>query len=291
VQYFTEAVSEDPRYALAHAGLADSYTLLANYGVAAPEDVRPRAKECALRAVEIDSLLPEARTSLAHVHVTYEWDWQSAELEYRAAIQLNPDYATAHHWYAITLLAPLGRLEEAAEEMERALERDPISVSVYRDLGLIHFYRRDYSAALEQARRTQVLDPQFAGGFWLMGLICEQLRMIEAAIAAFDKAVAVSGGNPRMLGALAHARGLFGDREGALAILSQLRELEESRYVSPFETALIRMGLGDLDEAMIWLRRAFEVRSYELVTLEVDPRYDPIRHRTEHEAMLREMRQ
>jgi Flp pilus assembly protein TadD len=235
-------------------------------------------------------MLPEARTSLAHVHVTYEWDWQSAELEYRSAIQLNADYATAHHWYAITLLAPLGRLDEAASEMELAQQRDPISVGVYRDLGLIHFYRRDFAAGLEQARRTQALDPQFAGGSWLLGLICEQLGMSDAAIGAFRNAVRLSPGNPRMLGALAHSLGLAGNREGALAILDELRELEQKRYVSPFETALIHLGLGDLDQAMLWLRKAFEVRAYELVTLEVDPRYDAIRRRPEYGAILREMR-
>lgn len=147
VDYFRQAMVENPVCALACAGLADAYTLLANYGAVAPDEVRPKAKEYALRGMEIDGTLAEAHTSLAHVHATYEWDWKTAELEYLTAIRLNSSYATAHHWYAITLLTPLRRLDEALDEIRRARECDAISLSIRRDEGLVRLYRGESEAA------------------------------------------------------------------------------------------------------------------------------------------------
>ena len=151
VEFFEQAIAHDAECALACTGLADAYTLLANYGASAPSEVRPKAKEFALRAVQIDPRLAEAHTSLAHVHATYEWDWQTAELEYLTAIRLNPSYATSHHWYGITLLAPLRRLGEALEEIRRARECDAISLSIRRDEALVQLYQNDAEVALASA--------------------------------------------------------------------------------------------------------------------------------------------
>jgi tetratricopeptide (TPR) repeat protein len=249
--------------------------------------VRPKAKEFALRAMEIDARLAEAHTSLAHVHATYEWDWQTAELEYLTAIRLNPSYATSHHWYAITLLAPLCRLSEALEEIRRARECDAISLSIRRDEALVQLYQNDAEAALASATQLMALDSRFAGAWWLMGLIAEHQGRYDAGIEAQRRAVELSGRQPRMLGALGHVLGRAGSESDASEILTELEHLLADRYVSPFDVALVHLGLNHTEAAFSHLSRALSLRSYELVTLQVDPRYAPLRPFRGYEELRR----
>lgn len=286
VDYFLQAIREDPNCALACAGLADTYSLLANYGAVAPDEVRPKAKEYALRGMGIDGTLAEAHTSLAHVHATYEWDWQTSEFEYLTAIRLNPSYATAHHWYGITLLAPLNRLDEALEELCRARECDAISLSIRRDEGLVRLYRGDTEAALETATHLLALDTRFTGAWWLMGSIAEVQGRFDAALDAFQRSVTLSGRHPRMLGALGHAYGLSGASAEAEAVLTEFERISAERYVSPFDVALVHVGLGRLETAFSYLAQALSLRSYELVTLQVDPRYAPLRSLAAYDQLL-----
>lgn len=290
IGYFEQAIAKDPSYALAYAGLSDSYSLLGNYGVLPSKKVKASASAAALKAVEIDDTLAEAHTALGHVKATYYWDWWGAEAEYKRALELNPGYATLHHWYAVTYLAPMGRLDEAMLEIGRAQELDPISVSIRRDLALILYDMRRYDQAIEQCRRTIELDPGFHGGYWVLGLALEQKSMFEEASAAFENGLALSGGSPRMIGALGHSYAVSGKREQAEEVIGRLRTLSQQRWVSPFETALIYMGLRESDIAFEWLDRAYEAHSYELVPLKVDPRFDVLRSDSRFEKLLRNMK-
>lgn len=277
IEYFRLAIQKDPQYALAHAGLADAYSLLANYGAAVPLEAREAAKQAALNAVAIDNSLAEAHCSLAHVRATYDWDWDGAEHEFELAINLNPRYPTAHHWYSITVLAPLGQIEQALAEIHRARELDPISLSINRDVAVIYFFQRRYAAAIEQSKHCIALDPTFGGAYWTLGMAYEQEAEFEKAIEAFQSALKLSDRMPRMLGALGHAYGASGDHPKAKDILDRLESLSDHRFVSPFESALVYLGLGDIDRAFSWLEKAFKIRAYELVSLRTDPRYDPLR--------------
>src|SRR5207244_7239344 len=197
-----KALVEDAEYALAHAGLADAYGLLAHYGVFGPAEVWTKAASSAAAAVMLDADSAEAHTSLAHVKSTQDWDWAGAEREFQRAIALNPRYATAHHWYAMSCLAPLGRLDEALHALITARSIDPVSPIVARDLAVIHFYRRDFETALEQCDHTIELNAHFAPAYWTLGVIQEQRNDLDESAAAFQRAVALSPQTPRMQGAL-----------------------------------------------------------------------------------------
>ena len=277
VDYFQQAITEDSNYALAYTGIADASTLLGNYGVAPPTRVRVVSKVAAQRAVAIDASLAEAHTSLAHVLATYDWDWRGAEEEYRVALSLNPAYATARHWYSITYLAAVGRLDEAFSEMARARELDPLSLSINRDVAILLLFQRRYDEAVAQALATISLDPTFAGGYWALGLALEQKALYAEAVEAFQKALLFSHCSPRMMGALGHGYALWGKRKEAVAMLHELESLARNRYVSPFESALIHIGLDEREPAFEWLQKACDVRVYELVSALIDPRYDGIR--------------
>jgi tetratricopeptide (TPR) repeat protein len=285
VKNFESALEIDPAYGLAHAGVADSYSLLGNYGVLPSHMVRARAKDAAVRAVELDPTLAEAHTSLGHVAATYDWDWELAEREFELAIQLKEYYATAHHWYAITCLMPLRRLDEALLEIERAHELDPISASIARDTGIVLYCRREYDLAASQALRTLELDPSFYEGYWLFGLTCEQRSRLDEACAAFRRGASLSR-SPRLIGALGHSYALMGKRTEALEIVQELAALSLHRYVSPFDTALVYVGLVEKDRAFEWLDKALAQRCYEMVWLKVDPRWDVLRSDPRFISML-----
>ena len=285
IEHFEKALEIDSHYALAHAGVADSYSLLGNYGVLPSHTVRAKAKDAAVRAIETGASLAEAHTSLGHVAATYDWDWELAEREFELAIQLNPSYATAHHWYAITCLMPLRRLDEALLEIGRAQELDPVSASIARDAGVVYFCRRDYERAVHQAMQTLSLDPTFYEAYWILGLACEQRDELSDACAAFEKGVSLSG-SPRLIGALGHCYALWGKRDEAARCVRDLVALSEKRYVAPFDIALIYMGLRENDRAFEWLAKSLAQRCYEMVWLKVDPRWDVLRADSRFAALL-----
>jgi len=277
LDFFEKALVEDADYALAHAGLADAYGLLAHYGVFGPADVWTKAASSAVTAVRLDAQSAEAHTSLAHVKATQDWDWLNAERGFQRAINLNPRYATAHHWYAMSCLAPLGRLDEALNESMIARSLDPVSSIVARDLAVIHFYRHDFEKALEQCDRTIELNPHFAPAYWMLGVIQEQRRDFDEAAAAFRRAVHLSPHEPRMHGGLARTFALSGLRPLALAVLQKLEAYAQERYVSPLEFAWIHFALGDLDLGFKWLAQATDDRAFDLTSIKVDPRFDALR--------------
>ena len=277
VDFFEKALAEGADYAPAHSGLADAYGLLAHYGVLAPAEAWTKAASHASTAVMLDGLSAEAHASLAHVKATQAWEWVEAEREYQRAIVLDPGYATAHHWYAMSCLAPLGRLGEALDELVVAQALDPVSAIVGRDIAMTHLFRRDFEMALEQCDHTIELHPHFAPAYWTLGIIQEQLRDFDESTAAFQRAVHLSPQTPRMHAALGRTFALSGRRRQAQEVLRKLEAYAKERYVSPIEFAWIHFALGDPDVGFRWLTQAFADRAFDLVWTRVDPRFDVLR--------------
>ncbi len=277
LDFFEKTLVEDAQSAVAHAGMADAYGLLAHYGVFGPAEAWTKAASSAATAVMLDAESAEAHTSLAHVKSTQDWDWIGAEQEFQRAIALNPRYATAHHWYAMSCLAPIGRLDEALDEILIAQSIDPVSSIVARDLAVIHFYRRDFELALEQCDHTIELNPHFAPAYWMLGVIQEQRKDFDEAAAAFQRAVHLSPQTPRMHGGLGRTFALTNRRKQALEVLQKLEAYAKERYVSPLEFAWILLALGDLDVGFRWLSKAADDRAFDLISIKVDPRFDPLR--------------
>ena len=288
VEYFQQAIGKDPGYALAYAGLADCYAVYNSYQVELPRESGPKAKAAATKALEIDDTLAEAHASLGMTRMSYEWDWAGAEREFQRAIELDPNYATAHHWYGICLSAT-GRSEQAIASLKRARQLDPLSLIINADMGLELYFARRYDEAIEQVRKTLEMDPDFVAGHRHLGMAYEQKAMYTEAIAEFQKALDVSRGNPFALGSLGHAYAVSGNRGKARQALSDLRELSKRRYVSPFDTAVIYTGLGDKERALEWLEKASDDRSLQMIFLKVDPRFDRLHADSRFAGLLRRM--
>jgi serine/threonine-protein kinase len=289
VEFFERALAEDSQCALAHSGLADAYSLLGHYGVLAPAQVWTKAAASAASAVMLDDSCVEARTTFAHVKSTQDWDWAGAEREFRQAISLDPTYATAHHWYAMSCLAPLGRLDEALNEILTAHSLDPVSAIISRDVAVVYFDRREFESALEQCDQTIELNPHFPAAFWTLGLIQEQRGDYHEAAAAFQRAIHLAPDSARMRAALAHLYAVSGQRKPCLDTLRKLEDLRAERYVSPFDFASIHFALAQSDSAFDWLDRACQDRCFELLSIDVDPRFDAMRNHPRFAAVASQL--
>ena len=276
IEYFQQAIEKDSQYALAYTGLADCYNSLNRFGWLSPDEAMPKAKEAAERALAIDGKLAEAHNSRAFVAENYEWDWPLAEREYKRAIELNPNYATAHQWYG-EYLAATGRFDEGLEELKQAERLDPLSLIINSDLGLPFFFARQYDEAIEQWRKTVELDPNFWLAHYALALVYEQKGMYEEAISESKKALNLFVDSPWVLGGLGHIYAVSGHRNEAYQVLDELKERAQKCYVSPFDVALIHAGLGETDEALEWLEKAYEERNQWLTWLRVEPRLDGLR--------------
>ena len=277
VEFFERAIIEDAHYAEAYAGLADANGLLGHYGVVSPAEVWTKIASNAALAVSLNDNSAEAHTSLAQVKATQDWDWLGAQREFQRAIALDQRYATAHHWYAMSCLAPLGKLDEALEEIQLAQSLDPISSIISRDRALIYYYRREFDAALDQCDNTIESNPHFTPGYWALGLIQEQRGDYDESAAAFQRAIQLSPKSPRMRGALGRTLALAGKKKDAMKVLTELHELASKQYVSPFELASLHFALGQAEPGFEWLTRAYQDHCYELVSIRVDPRFDSLR--------------
>ncbi len=289
LDFFEKAIVEDSQFALAHSGLADAHSLLAHYGVRQPSLAWTSAASSAASAVMLDGNSAEAHTSLAHVRATQDWDWQGAEREFQLAIELDPSYATARHWYAMSCLVPMGRLDLALEQMQLAQSLDPVSSIVARDLAVILAYRRDYEAALEQCDHTIELNPHFSPAYWALGMIQEQRKELDEAVAAFQRAIDLSPQSPRMHGALGRTLALSGKRSLGVRSLQKLEAMAKQRYLSPFEFAVVRFSLGQVDLGFRWLKKACEHRAFDVLALKVDPRFEELKDDARFHALLREI--
>ncbi len=285
---FQEAIALDPRLAAAYCGLSESYSIMAYNELLPSRELMPKAKAAAQRALELDGTLAAAHALLGDVMSGWEWDWEGGEEEFRHAIRLNPGDALGHFLYASSNLGPRGRWREALHEMRRALELDPVSPAMNRDLGQLLFMQRDYDQAIEQFRRTRDLDPDFIGVYYWLGRAYEQKNLPEKALAAFEQRL-LFGTNTRVLAAIAHLHAISGNRADALERLRQLEESTEGGRVPPLDLATVYVGLGETDQAFEFLTRAFEERSAAIYQLKVDPVYDSLRDDARFRALLDKM--
>ena len=277
ISQFKQAVEKDSSYALAYAGMADSYIGLTFYNFAAPNETMPKAKEAAMNALAIDNALAEAHASLAHVLLNYDWNWSEAEKEFKLSIELNPDYATAHQWYAVHYLTAIGRVDLALQEMKRALVLEPTSLVMNTFMGATLYFAERYDDAIEQCRRTIEMDPNFAVAHWHLALAYEQKDMFDEAIAEFQTATALSGGSLLMKASLGHAYAKANRKDEAIMILDELKELSKERYVSSYETAAIYVALGDNEQEFKLLEKAYKEHCFHLVYLKVWPQFSVVR--------------
>jgi serine/threonine protein kinase/Tfp pilus assembly protein PilF len=276
ISFFEQAIEKDPAYALAYAGLADCYNLLSAYGLVSPKESILIAKQAALKSLELDSDVAEGHEALAHVKMLYDWEWSKAEFEFKRALQLNPNYASAHQRYAIHLTT-MGRIEEGMREIKRAQEIDPLSLIINTDITLIHYLQKRYNQAIEQCYKTLELDPNFSVAHFQLGLALEQVGRFDEAIEAFGRGAQYSG-DRSFLSASAHTYARWGRVEEARKLLNAVLELSEHRYVSPYRIATIYTGLNETDKAFEWLMRAYQERSVWLIHMHmrVDPRLEKL---------------
>ena len=275
IEFFNQAIEIDPQYALAYAGLADVYNLLDIWANLPTRETFPRAKAAAEKALSIDDQLAEAHTSLAYAIHTYEWDWVAAEREYRRAIELNPNYATAHQWYAEFLTA-VGRFDEAEREGSKALSLDPMSPIINAVVAWNRTMARRYDSAIEQGLRSTQLFPDFMAAHAYLGLAYLESGKRQEALASLEKA-------QQLLDIVvvrtwvARARLASGDRAAAEKILRDLESRGGSEYLPPYYMATLYAHLGNKDVAFSELKRALEERTGAMVWVEVDPSLDPLR--------------
>jgi serine/threonine-protein kinase len=287
-EYFQQAIDKDPGYALAWAGLADCYAVYGFYCVLSPREAAPKAMEAASRALTLDETLCEPHAAIGYVKDRYDWDWPGAEREFKRAIELNPNYATAHYWYANVLDAQ-GRFDEAIREAKRAQEADPLSLVASAVAGQTFYFARRNDQAIEELRKALELDPNFPLAHWWLGMFYEQAGRYVEAIAEGQKALSLSRGEPGVLGTLGHAYAASGKRAESQRVLAELRDLSKRRYVAPLNVALVYAGLGDKVQALEWLERAYEDHSDRLAWIKFWPLFDSLRAEPRFEDLLRRM--
>lgn len=285
---FEQALEKDPQYAIAYVGLADTYTLLSNYGYLSPQEAFPKAKSAVVKALDIDNKLAQAHNSLATISFLYDWDFSTAEREFRRAIALNPSYATAYQIYAY-YLSVLARSEEAIRAIERAATLDPFSSIIHAVAGRIHYFAGRYDLALEQYLKTVELDPDFWLVYSFLGQAYVQQNRYSEGIQALKKAVALSGDNPIAIGRLGHAYTASGNKEAALRILDQMIDLERQGTGLSYQIAVTYAGLGEDDQCFEWLEKAYEQRHDFLLDISVDPRLENLHSDPRFYALLERM--
>ena len=274
--FFQEAIVKDPNYALAYTGLADCYTLRSDYGFLAPKEGYALAKGAVTLALKYDEGLAEAHTSLASIKAVTDWDWQGAENEYRRAIELNPKYATAHHWYAAQLLLQ-GRLDEALREIKQAQQLDPLSLGINKDFAVILLYARDYDKALEQCRKTLEIEPHFGAMSTYIAQIYELKQKYPEAAAELEKAHATDPEDSEITYALAQAYALMGKRNEAVKISNELSQPANKNVFLPKEAAYLFALLGETERAVAILQKAAEDHYLPVAEVKMDPRFVDLR--------------
>jgi serine/threonine-protein kinase len=290
VEFFERAIGLDSHYSLAYSGLADAYEMLGNHAYLQPGDAFPKARAAALKALELDDGIGEAHASLGFVKYVYELDWTGAEEAFRRAIESNPSYPRAHQWYSTFLLTFL-RFDEALAEAQHAQQLDPLSVPIAVGVGIAHTHARQYDRAVEALLGVAELDPNASSMYLELGIAYRGKGMYPEAIANLQRAVGGpgrTGTNP--LAMLGYVHGEAGQLLHARRILGQLQQESQDRYIQPTAFALVYTGLGDYDEAMSWLEKAYrEERSVYLTHLDVEPTWDPLRSNPRFLALLERM--
>jgi TolB-like protein/Flp pilus assembly protein TadD len=285
LDYFKQAIALDPGFASAHSGMSDSYTLLVVREAVSPAEGFAKAKSAAAMALEIDEEFAEAHASMGHA-MLHNWEWDEAEVELRKAIERNPGYPSAHHWYSEHLTA-MGRCDESIAELKLAAGLDPLSLIISADLGRAFYYAREYDQLMKQEAKTLELDPNFWLSHINLGRSYIQKGMHTEAISELQRACELSVGNTESRSFLGYAYAAAGRRDYALETLRELEEQSKHSYVPPYHLAIIHAGLGKKERALEWLERAFENHAVDLFTLKVEPMFDSLRSDPRFEDLLR----
>lgn len=284
---YEQAIVADPTCAQAHSGLANANVLLGDYAVEPALEVIPKARAAAEQALALDPDESEAFTALAYIRSTFEWQWKEAETLYRRAITANPGYAQARHWFGVDFLVPQGRFEEAIRELDTARRLDPLSQIVVEGCCAVHMYIRDYARALSSFQELVELDPTFYKGYSGMGRVLNLMGRHEEALKAFERAYALAGDVPNVVGALAHAHASTGQISEAREYLRRLKDMESVRPVHNVTLAIAYLGLGEKYLALGCLEQACEMREVGLAYTNVHPLYDSLRAEPRFQAILR----
>ena len=276
VEYFHLSIEKDPNFALAYAGLANSYNALGDFNVMRPNEVYPKARSAAQMALKLDDSLADAHTALAMVLLEYDWDWPAAEKEFRRAIEINPRDADAHQAFSYYLVSR-GKFDEALAQVRRAQELDPVSLVKITALGQVLLVARRYDEAIEQCKTAIEMDPNLGFAHWLLGTAYMHKGMYEPAIAALQKSIPLSGDSPDEPATLALAYAHAGKIDEARKILADLTKRSERKYLASTVIAVLYAALGQKDQAFALLEKAYNERDFILILLKVEPMFDPLR--------------
>ncbi|HEV3148512.1 MAG TPA: tetratricopeptide repeat protein [Chthoniobacterales bacterium] len=289
IEYFNQAIAKDPKYARAYIGLADSYLLLPNYGAASPQDSIPQAKAAVKKALELDNTLGEAYATSAKIRAEHDFEFEQGINEFESAIQLSPNYATAHHWFGSGPLMALARSDRSIAEGKRAVELDPLSLINNADLGWVYFNARHYDEAIAQFRKTIEIDSHFYLTHYYLGEALLLKGQPTEAIAEYRTAVDLND-DPIALALLGQAHARAGQRDEAQKILARLTQEAKSRYVSGYSFALVLTGLGDKEGAIVALERAYRNgEGNDIYVIKVDPLLDDLRGQPRFEALVQKI--
>jgi serine/threonine-protein kinase len=295
LEFFEQAIAADPGYARAHAGLADSYVLLGVYGISPPNEVMPKAKATASQALEeaadlsvqgVDTGLAAVYTTLACVKAVYDWSWEEAEQDFKQALEHDPKYSTAHHWYAVNCLAPRGRFDAATDEIRLAQESDPLSPVIQASLGLVHYFAGRLVEAAAELKKTLEMDASFAMAYFFLGQTYLQMSRPDDALASIGNASRLLPGSAEFRAGLATASAVAGQGDRARHILTELQQRREERYVSAALLAEIHAALDEKEEALKWLAEAEKERSPELLWIGMRPAFRHLRSERRFAALV-----
>ncbi|HKA21611.1 MAG TPA: tetratricopeptide repeat protein [Blastocatellia bacterium] len=288
IEYFKQAIALDPDYALAYTGLSVAYNVQGAYGIVPPAETWTEARRTAQKAVDLADSLPEAHTALGGIKLLYEWDWPIAEKELKRAIELNPNYADAHELYGFYFWV-VGELDDAFSEIKRARELAPVSPVINLDLSTMFYYQTNYEEAIKAYRKTQEIDPNILAPTFLLGQIYERNGEYGRAVEECQGALSAFGRDPGVLSALGYVYGVNGSRRQAQEIINELEAMWKARYFSPSVIALAYAGVGNKDQAFVWLTKAYESRDPQLIWLKVEPQFQTLRPDPRFQALLRRM--
>ena len=288
LQCFRTAAATDPECALAYTGIADTLTLLSFYEIVPSTEAMPQARDAAIRAIQLEPNLAEAHTSLADVHLHFDWRWDAAGREYRRAIECNPGYALGYHWYA-NLLAATGQHDAAYAAVMRALEIEPVSLSFQVWAGVTSYLARRYEDAVYHYQQALELDPDFAVAHMYMAQALEQVGRYPEALDSFDTAIRLTGGSSNVIAMKAHTHALAGNALAARDLLNQLQSPAAGKCLPSYDIAATHAALGDCASAVQWLEQACRERHMKLFLVSQDPRFDPLRGHSKFNAVVQQL--